>query len=171
METLLSATYINMEKTSKKRINLGCGLDYRKGYLNIDDRQMFPESAPDVSCDMRYWSTDSNSVDEIVLSHVIMYLRPEELDPLLSRCQDWLKVDGTIEIETINFDQVMEHARLNDKSFGLDCIFGTEKTQTHRWGWNISRLRDIIIKNGFTNLKLSNGDKNQNRDFKIIATK
>lgn len=158
-----------MAKTEKVKLNLGNGSDYRPGYVNIDWSE---DGKSDIYCDIRHYDgTDENSVDEILLSHVVMYLRPDELDVLLARWHGWLKVGGTIEIETINFDQVMEHAMKNDKSFGLDCIFGTEVTQTHRWGWNISRLRDAIIKAGFTNLQLSNGNKNPNRDFKIIATK
>lgn len=158
-----------MEKTNKVKLNLGNGNDYRPGYTNIDKSE---DVNSDIYCDIRdYDGTDDDSVDEILLSHVVMYLRPEELDPLLTRWHGWLKVGGTIEIETINFDQVMEHAMKNDKSFGLDCIFGTEVTQTHRWGWNITRLRDIMIKNGFTDLKVSDGSKNPNRDFKIIAKK
>lgn len=154
---------------NKVKLNLGNGIDYRIGYTNIDKSE---DCKSDIYCDIRdYDGIDSNSVDEILLSHVVMYLRPEELDILLARWYEWLKVGGTIEIETINFDQVIGYAGQNDKSFGLDCIFGTEKTKTHRWGWNITRLRDIMIKNGFINLQLSDGRKNPNRDFKIIAKK
>lgn len=159
-----------MEKTTKKRINLGSGLDYRKGYINVDNKSIV-DCDPDVFCDLKYYETEDNTVSEIILSHVVMYLRPEELDPLLERWYKWLIVGGTIEIETINFDQVMEYAMKNDKAYGLDCIFGTEKTKSHQWGWNITRLRDIMVKHNFTNIVVSNGDKNPQRDFKILAKK
>jgi hypothetical protein len=152
-------------------LNLGCGLDYIEGAINIDNGLMFPGAKLDIDGDIRKISRDENSTDEILLSHVAMYLRPEELEPLLVKCHRWLKPGGIIEIETIDFDKVLEYAKQNDKSFGLDCIFGTEVTQTHRWGWNVTRLRDIIIKNGFIDLKVSDGSKNPNRDFKIIAKK
>lgn len=159
-----------MEKVVK--INFGCGTDYREGYINIDNGEMFVDSKQDISCDIKdYPDHDHYSVDEILLSHIVMYLRPEELELLLRRWYEWLKIGGSIEIETINFDQVLEYAKLNDKSFGLDCIFGTEVTGPHKWGWNITRLRDLMIKSGFKNLKVSDGSKNPARDFKIIATK
>lgn len=163
---MLTANYKN-----RIALNLGCGLDYRQGYLNIDSGLMFPDAKLDIRCDIKDYVYEGDLVEFILVSHVVMYLRPEELDKMLNNWFSWLKIGGTIEIETINFDQVMEHAMKNDKSFGLDCVFGTEKTQTHRWGWNITRLRDIMIKNGFTDLKVSDGSKNPNRDFKIIATK
>jgi len=167
-----------MEKTEKKlKINLGCGLDYKEStknvrWINVDNKSMFPDAKVDNYDDIRNLSLSyENRVDEILISHVVMYLRPEELQQLLTRCYICLVEGGMIEIETINFDQVMDYAKQNDKSYGLDCIFGTEITQTHRWGWNITRLRDIIIRNGFKNLKIEDGSKNPRRDFKIIATK
>lgn len=158
-----------MEKIVK--INLGCGNDYRKGYLNIDNGLMFLDAKVDMKGDIKTFETAENSVNEILLSHVAMYLRPEELESLLQKIYQWLKVGGTIEIETINFDQVLDFAKQNDKAFGLDCIFGTEKTGPHKWGWNITRLRDLVIKSGFKKIIIKDGSKNPRRDFKIIATK
>jgi hypothetical protein len=155
-----------MEKATK--INVGCGNDYRKGYLNVDSN---PDCKTDMCCNIKDMLVPPSSVSEIIVSHVVMYLRPEELEPLLMKWHYWLKTGGKIEIETINFDQVLNFALANDKAYGLDCIFGTEKTKTHQWGWNITRLRDLIIKTGFKDIKVSDGSKNSARDFKITAIK
>lgn len=169
MEKIRQRTYKSMEKTIK--INLGSGKNYIKGYINVDNGIMFPNAKVDVNTDIRNYDRENDSVDKILLSHVVMYFRPEDLEPLLVKWNGWLKKEGVIEIETINFDMLLDYAKQNDKSFGLDCIFGTESTKTHQWGWNITRLRDLVIKSGFKNIEISDGSKNPARDFKLIAIK
>lgn len=155
-----------MEKITK--INLGCGSDYKEGWINVDSN---PDCRLDMCCSIEDMLLPENSVDEILLSHVVMYLRPEELEPLLKKWHDWLKVGGKFEVETIDFNRVLKLALENDKPWGLDCIFGTEKTKTHQWGWNVNRLHHAVTDAGFKITHVLSGDKNKNRDFKLIATK
>lgn len=168
----------NMEETIK--INLGSGQDYRKGYINIDDGKMFVDSREDVICDIKNYPKDNsiadNSVDEILLSHVVMYFRPEELQPLLIRWRTWLKEGGQLIIETSDLKKLLKIVLEESNpwvvnNYGLVNIFGTNKTGPHRWGWMPDKLITELYRAGFKKIAYKKGEKKPNRDYKLIATK
>lgn len=162
-----------MEKTVK--INLGCGKDYKKGWINVDDYSMDVCKIDEHSSILEY-NRPNNTVDRILLSHVVMYLRPEDLDILFPRWFKWLKKGGKLEIETIDLKKVMQIA-LNESDpykahfWGLQNIFGTEKTGAHRWGWMSDRLVVKLYRSGFTKIQYAKGLKKPERDYRLIVTK
>lgn len=58
---------------SGKRYNLGCGNRYLHGWINVDQ---FPDAKPDLIMNLEAfpWPIESNSVDEILLNHVLEHL-------------------------------------------------------------------------------------------------
>lgn len=156
------------------KVNLGSGNEYLEGYINVDDGSIF-DSKRDVTADLFDYDMPLNSVDEILLSHVAMYIRPEEMEYLLKRWHRWLKVGGKIEIETIDLLKAMEFATGFDDSrvdsWGLTNIFGTKDTGPHRWGWFASKLAEQLTLAGFRFITHTTGTKKPNRDYKLIATK
>ncbi len=58
------------------RLNLGCGFDKRDGFVNVDT---FSECDPDMIADLNTlpWPWDDDSVDEILLRHVLEHLGAE----------------------------------------------------------------------------------------------
>ena len=58
------------------KLNLGCGVNKIEGYLNIDK---YPSGNPDMLMDLEEipWKFDENSVDEILLNHVLEHLGAE----------------------------------------------------------------------------------------------
>lgn len=160
-----------MATATKKevKINLGCGKDYKKGWINIDNLSM-AECKCDVYSDIQIYDTKPKSVDKILLSHVAMYLRPEEFDELLPRWYKWLKPGGTLEIETIDLNEVKQWNSIEKL---LIPLFGTEMTGPHRWAWSQNPLIGHLKRAGFKDnkIKSSRGSKNPTRDFKLIATR
>lgn len=157
------------------KVNLGSGKDYRDGYINIDNGSIF-NTKRDITADIFYYDMPLDSVDEILLSHLVMYIRPDEMEILLKRWYGWLKSGGKIEIETIDIEKVMVYALnpIEDKrvdSWGFTNIFGTEETGPHRWGWRADILEEKLKKVGFSSITKTFGDKNPNRDYKLIAIK
>lgn len=55
------------------KINLGCGRDYRPGWLNVD---FYASACPDVVFDLEQtpWPLDSDCADSILLKHVLEHL-------------------------------------------------------------------------------------------------
>lgn len=101
----------------KTRLNLGCGLDYREGWINVDHD---PRVRSDISCDVVYCVNEELELRafDLIVAHDIM----EHLsDPVrfLDGCWNLLKPDGVIEIR-------VPHATLSHNTW-LD--------PTHRRGY------------------------------------
>ena len=157
------------------KLNLGCGKDYKKGWTNVDNQSM-GDCKADFKCDLLDYNRHANTVDKILLSHVAMYLRPEDMDILIPKCFKWLKVGGTLEIETADFKKVLQVV-LNESDpykvhyWGLINIFGKDNEIPHRWGWVSDRLVVKLYRSGFQKIKYTKGLKNPDRDYRLIATK
>ncbi len=63
----------NLNKSSKSRkLNIGCGRDYKFGYINIDiDPSVKPDIVRDIEKGLPF---DDNSVDEIYCSHTLEHI-------------------------------------------------------------------------------------------------
>lgn len=75
------------------KLNLGCGRDLRKGYVNVDRR---PPVDLIFDLDSLPWPFASDSVDEIYMSHILEHLKEPKL--ALRECHRILKPGGLLEI-------------------------------------------------------------------------
>lgn len=158
------------------KINLACGKEYLEGYYNVDDCSMWPDCK--VDCNMNIFDIEipSSSIEEIKVSHFIMYTRPNELKPLLQKWFDWLSVGGKLDIECIDVKKIAKIIGSNASQsiiddWGLTNMFGNEETKGHKWGWSAKSLIPLLHQAGFSEVKVMKGTKKPNRDFRIIATK
>ncbi len=159
---------------SFSKLNLACGKEYLPGYWNVDDCSMWPDSKVDSIQDIITMKCDNNTIDEIRVSHFIMYTRPEELQPLLKRWYGWLKEGGKFVIESSDFRKLCEIVLNNVDnvdSHGKTNIFGNPTTCPHRWGWSPDEVIFELYNAGFKECSLGRGEKKPDRDFKIIAIK
>jgi predicted SAM-dependent methyltransferase len=133
------------------KLHLGCGKNHFDGYINIDLRQT---SATDLECDISKLPFDDASVQLIETYHVIEHLPRHDVPKALDEWHRVLVEDGQLIIECPDFDgAVMEYIDGNESR--IDNIFGLQRFEgdTHLFGYNLKRLRDLLERAGFKEIK------------------
>lgn len=156
-------------KTKKEvRLNLGCGRDYKKGYINVDVVTDFPvDVIADLSKPLPF---KSNYADEILASDILEHFTKEDGEIFLQECYRVLKVGGVLILRTHNIEQIIK--QFYDDSFVMrHFIYGnTEKTGVwgaHKYAYEEQELNSLLNYMGFTGITISHEETN----FYIIAKK
>lgn len=165
-----------MEKTTK--LNLASGKDYRDGYINIDDCSMY-DGKVDLNANVFTLEYEENTVDEILLSHFMMYIDTLEAPVLLKKWNKWLKPNGLLIIETGDLKKLCNTILSTDNpdiingTNGVMQMFGWANTKGHKWCWCLDTLKPLLENAGFTIIKVYDGGLHNRpeRDITIIATK
>jgi SAM-dependent methyltransferase len=162
------------------RLNLGCGQMYMSGYVNVDSSPTFAPRA-DVRFDIMELAHhyEENSVDEILIIHILEHFYVSEAADLLSQCLHVLKPGGRV---------VIEHACIlgafrqyaDDHHELIRCLYGRETRRLehgdrlmHKWGWTGPILADFLQSLGYTIDKVREGRKHRfpDRDLHVTAIK
>lgn len=120
------------------RLNLGCGTNPLTGWLNVDyDESCGPDLVHDLHNPLPF---QDNTVDEILISHTLMYFTKEELANVLADCYRVLKVQGIIRITEDNV-----FLKYRDE----------EQQKQYGHGHLVSRLKmkDMMKSAGFVNVE------------------
>lgn len=160
------------------KINLACGKDYRSGYLNIDDQSM-TDGKVDLKANVFEYDTIPSSVDEILLSHFMMYIDTFDAPILFARWYQWLKQGGVLIIETGDLKKICRNILRSTKpeningTNGVMQLFGWDNTKGHKWAWCEDTLRPLLEKVGFIIEEVKDGGSHNRseRDLTIIAKK
>ncbi len=91
------------------RLNLGCGNDLRKGFVNLDKDKVDLEKPLPFSND---------SIEEIVLQNVLEHVVNHK--QLLKECYRILKKDGILNVSTANYTSLLHRLKFG---FGIDTPF------------------------------------------------
>ena len=87
------------DKKGLKMLNVGCGTDYKKGWINIDNNSDNNIKKLDVNWDLRNpLPIDDNSVDFIFNEHFVEHLSPDEARIALTDLMRVLKPGGTMRV-------------------------------------------------------------------------
>ena len=79
------------------KLNLGCGTDYRQGWVNVD--------SGNVNCDVKHdiqrfpWPFEESSVDEILMKHVLEHVSKPNFIPLMKEIYRVCKNSAIVIIE------------------------------------------------------------------------
>ena len=104
-----------MNKTIKlKKLNLGCGRDKKKGYVNAD---ILKKYNPDIVMDMNKfpWPFNDNYFEEVFLSHVLEHA--EDPNRVMAEIYRVLKPDGRAVIIVPYFTSIFAFRDPTHKSF------------------------------------------------------
>lgn len=144
--------YKNIELIMK--LNLGCGGDYKKNFLNVD---AFDSPIADKIMNATDLKLEDNSVDEIVASQSIEHLGIAGSIYTLSECFRVLKPKGKLIIETpdlrASFEKYLKGNRETRKNI-LPWIYGVNmQGMQHRFCFPEDLLEEFLEKRGFINIK------------------
>jgi SAM-dependent methyltransferase len=156
-----------MKLENKTQLNIGCGRDIRKGWVNLD---AFDHKGVDVVCDMNkgHLPFEDDRFYYIVASHVLEHLW--DWESIVSECYRILVPQGTLEIRVPyklrGLDSIY-HVRLfspstmdgfcmkkdiQDETVGLQELLDFEKVSVHvnrEFGFNWHLQHYIGIKRTF----------------------
>lgn len=119
------------------RLHLGCGEVRLAGFVNVDypqDHHPVMKVQPDIETDLLEMQLPVNSVDEIELHHVFEHFSRVAALAMLIRWQQWLKVGGTLTIETPDFEGSAQ-AFLSEQKWPVKTAIIRHLTGDQAAGW------------------------------------
>jgi hypothetical protein len=144
------------------RVHLGCGDRYLPGYLNVDlppaSGVASGTSRPDLAADLLEVHCASGALQEVRLHHVFEHFERAVALALLLRWHDWLATQGSLVIETPDFERCVEGfgARsFDEQSLLLRHIFGSQEAPwaCHLEGWSAARFGAVLPRLGYVELE------------------
>src|SRR3989344_3636158 len=128
-----------------KKINLGCGNDYKAGWINIDfDKSVVSDVTTDIRGRLPFKDSDT---DYILLQDVLEHLTKEDGKNLLKECHRILKVGGDIKIRIPNVYQIFNNFR-NDPGVLFRFVYGDSSKNgelgAHKFGYSIKTLDNLL---------------------------
>jgi len=161
------------------KLNLGCGITMLDGYVNVDCIQN-EHIKPDVKADIRKaLPFDSNSVDEILASHVVEHFRVWEAKSILSEWRRILKPGGKLVIECPDLNKILKNFKdyPDRPDLNIWALFGdphfTEESMEHHWAYTPKMLGDILSEAGFSEIKEEDAQYHEKtlREFRLVCVK
>lgn len=165
-----------------RKLNIGCGLDYREGYINIDgsDELKNVDLVYDFSNKSLLNYFEANSVSHILANDIVEHLFHWEAIRLLKDFYSLLEENGTIEIRVPDCEYIISSSMsIDDK---LVLLFGgqdipqgsmNESRQKypqyfcHKYGWTMKRMWVALDAIGFKKIDC----KNEANNFVTTASK
>lgn len=146
-----------MLKKDIKKLHLGCGKHYLKGYVNIDlpsEKQDLMRAKADIYKDIRDLDYSENSIDEIRNHHLLEHFTRQEAIKLLLQWRRWLKPGGLLVIETPDFEECVKlflNSDLKTKFKIARHIFGSHESDwaVHRDFWTKDKFEFVLNKMKF----------------------
>lgn len=148
-----------MPKSSKLpvKLNLGCGLNKIKGYINIDcEKSVKPDMLVDFGTAKLPFK--ENSVDEIIMFHTIEHIRKPYHKHIFAEARRVLRVDGRFILSYPEFTKCVENWKTNylgKKEFWEATIYGAQRfpSDHHVCIIEPKALQRELTKAGFEGIK------------------
>jgi hypothetical protein len=127
------------------KLELGSGKRPHKGYLTVD---IEPYSHADFIGDFRNMSF--NNLDEIRSHHLFEHFGRDESMKILNLWNSWLKVGGTLIIETPDFQEICRNFD-KDHYWMTRHTYGSQESDWayHKDGWWQEKFEQVLPLHGF----------------------
>ncbi|NPD88875.1 MAG: methyltransferase domain-containing protein [Asgard group archaeon] len=144
------------------KLNLGCGIFYKPGYINID---LVEDKIADQIADVTNLPYEENSVDLIEASHIIEHFDVNQVPFVLSEWYRILKPGGKLEIEIPNLLKSVIKLKLSKyrkQLLTLKFLFGVDyRGNIHKIGFTRLFLKKSLSRTGFKKIR-----RKKQRSFK-----
>jgi len=134
------------------KLNIGCGKDYRQGYVNVDVRNTVKA---DVVCDIMDITDimQPESVNEIIANDILEHFSFLETDKLVSKLHWIMKAGAWVEIRVPDLDVLIDHYKqgiLNADRLSY-LLYGAQDYEYnyHYNGFSYTSLKAKLMKAGF----------------------
>lgn len=175
-----------LEKTTKNKLNVGCGTDYRDDFINVDgsDSLAKVDMVVDLNQDNLLDLFPPDHFEFILANDIIEHHYHWEAVDLFKQFFQLLRKNGVVEIRVpdaqyiINSWRISVHEKITLLFGGQDIPqkINAEMDESrkkfpqffcHKYGWTRSSMRDELMKIGFSNLEIRRSGTN----FITFATK
>lgn len=182
MKDYLIKRKVNAITAGKKKImlNIGCGTDYKKGWINIDNNSESNVDKLDLNWDLRNpLPFNDGTVDYIFSEHFFEHLTVEEAQPVFKDLMRVLKPGGVMRIAMPDLEAVVDtylNIPLNKdktiKRFKLDYIKTPAEWMNmsfraweHKWLYDYVELKRRLEEAGYKKVKREKLGKSKYKDL------
>ncbi|MCU0551777.1 MAG: hypothetical protein MUC48_20745 [Leptolyngbya sp. Prado105] len=130
-----------------EKLNLGCGYDYREGYLNVD---MLWFVNPDILGDFRSLpNLPSNFYKEIIAQDCLEHIPRCDSKPTLREWHRLLAPNGVLKIRVPNLPGLLtlfnreDQQTLAAQENLIQCLFGTQALEGD---WHLSGFSEMVLR-------------------------
>ncbi|GIW63276.1 MAG: hypothetical protein KatS3mg091_078 [Patescibacteria group bacterium] len=133
-----------------KKLNLGCGQDYKIGWVNVDaDHNVKADLYFDVA---KKFPLKDESFDYILAQDVLEHLTFQQAKIFLSECKRVLRVNGVLEIRVPNLFDIFKRFK-SDPEVLFKFIYGNTESHSiyglHKYGYTLNTLKKHLALAGF----------------------
>lgn len=167
--------YFDISFFEKKiKLNLGCGNDIKRGYINID--RYNNTKNVDMNADLGSLPFKNNSVDELYTSHVFEHIGINDIYPVLEEWRRVLKLNAKLILRLPNLEKEVKiwlEASDDKKWFEVIRIFGSQSHpgNTHLCGFNMGSLKSFLERFNFEVEDIKLGNSGHGEEIQCVARK
>ncbi|MEI9913710.1 MAG: methyltransferase domain-containing protein [Candidatus Saccharibacteria bacterium] len=168
------------------KLNIGCGTDYKRGWINVDNNSDNNIKKLDLNWDLRNpLPFADNSVDFVFNEHFFEHLTIEESEPIMADLMRVLKPGGIMRVAMPDLREVVKaylDPNWNKKAFIKQ--FGLEFVQTpaemlnmnfywwgHRWLYDWEELQRRLKERGYNKYKKCSLRNSSHKELKNLETR
>jgi predicted SAM-dependent methyltransferase len=169
------------------RLHLGCGSVKLAGWINVDGEYMRNDPEVVIHDITTALPVADNSVDEILLVHVIEHINPRYVDGMIREWLRVLKPKGTLALEWPDLLKLCQYIVNNPSSLYSDDkrikkrsvagIYGDiarykDSVMLHKWGYSEESMCRLLVNCGFKRAWAeSNQYPKSEMDSRVVAEK
>lgn len=149
---------INLANPAQKvpglRLNIGSGVDYKEGFINIDPY----DNTADIQAEMSELPFSDNSIAQIISYETLEHLAEAELQPSLNECFRVLKKGGELILVVPDMISACErYLEDPNNDWSLARIYGNQAHdgQFHKSGFTPKKLFRLLGTAGFRTIGMA----------------